>query len=349
MLKKYLWGAIVPVLAVSVLVGAIPNKSIADSLSPAVHASYNTYFGRITGTVIDVDNKEPLCSAVISLLDSTISTSTDLDGRYDLSKVPVGIYTVQAKMVGYEAQTITGVKAIMDLKTPVNFRLRPIGINRLKKQNIYLYPYLYPTKKETLTVQLHPMGNIVKSLPKYLTGEAEYIGTRPDMKTVSKNDIKMAMATEKERNITTGNNKGWNIIVAPGGRINGTYDRLFYEAEAFFNFTLDAGWVLQRSNFARRMNEILVNIGLNDKERADFMAYWSKRIDWKKKYCIAYYLKRNEIDKAAPLTISKTPESLMRLFFKFVPTDTLVTVPEPKIEKFQRIGFSVVEWGGILD
>ena len=330
MLKKYLWLAFIPVLAVSVLVGAIPNKSIADSLSPAVHASYNTYFGRITGTVIDVDNKEPLCSAVISLLDSTISTTTDLDGRYDLIKVPVGIYTVQAKMVGYEAQTITGVKAIMDLKTPVNFRLRPIGINRLKKQNLYLYPYLYPTKKETLTVQLHPIGSIGKSIPEYITGYA-------------------VIPVFKGKKFIPENKKGWNVIVAPGGRINGTYDCLFCEATLFFNFTLDAGWVLQRSNFARRMNEILVNIGLNDKERADFMDYWPKRMDWKKKYCIAYYLKRNEMDKAAPLTISKTPESLLRLFFKFVPTDTLVTVPEPKVEKFQRIGFSVVEWGGILD
>ncbi|MDO9390277.1 MAG: hypothetical protein Q7U71_00695, partial [bacterium] len=103
------------------------------------------------------------------------------------------------------------------------------------------------------------------------------------------------------------------------------------------------------SDFDRRMNEILVDIGLNDKERADFMEYWPKRMNWKKKYCVAYYLKHEEIDKAAPLTISKTPESLLRLFFKFVPTDTLVTVPEPKIEKFHRTGFTVVEWGGILD
>jgi len=242
---------------------------------------------------------------MVAILGTKMSANVGFDGKYTIDNIPVGIYAVQSKMMGYTLTTITGVKVLPDSTTDLNTKLKVYPT--IAKPNIYLYP----ATMETLTVQINPTGKVTTSIPEY--------------------------------------NTGWNVVVAPGGRINDTYDFLFYEATVDYNFTLDAGWVLQSSDFDRRMNEILVNIGLNDKERADFMDYWPKRMDWKKKYCVAYYLKREEMDKAAPLTISKTPESLLRLFFKFVPTDTLVTVPEPKIEKFQRIGFSVVEWGGILD
>jgi len=347
MLKKYLWGAIVPVLAVFVLIGAgarpkpdtltkqndaCSTKTIIDSVDLVADTMS---FGKISGVVIDVKTREAISGALVTLLGLNMCDSTNLGGRYTITNVPEGRYNVQAKITGYEPQVIVAKTKIRQI-VPVNFVLKPtiIGtkdsgivkpsecrtttetehrsitteeIERMEKPNIYLYP----TKQETLTVKVHPKGKITSSIPEYGTG--------------------------------------WNFVVVPGGRINDTYDFLFYEATVDYNFTLDAGWVLQRSNFDRRMNEILVNIGLNDKERGDFMEYWPKRMDWKKKYCTAYYLKRNEIDQAIPLTISKTPESLMRLFFKFVPTDILVSIPEPKIEKFQRIGFSVVEWGGILD
>jgi len=328
MLKKYLWGAIVPVLAIFILSGSgarpkkegLPKQN-ADTVkyqsimikqtSKDTSITFAGPNGRIAGIVVDLETKEPIPGVNITIVGTNFNAETDSAGKYTIVNVPVGTYSVEAQKKGYQSQRITGLKSIMSFRTPVNFRLRSSVIEMegtvVKKPNIYLYP----TKKETLTVKIHTKGKITTSIPEY--------------------------------------NTGWNIVVAPGGKINDTYDYLFYEAKVDYNFTLDAGWVLQSSDFDRRMNEILVNIGLNDKERADFMDYWPKRMDWKKKYCAAYYLKRNEIDQAIPLTISKTPESLLRLFFKFVPTDTLVTVPEPKIEKFKRIGFTVVEWGGILE
>jgi len=322
MLRKYVWCAMIAALAMFVL-SCVSARSMEDTILNENEALskkllfYSTReprggtTGRIKGMIMDDTTKEPIPGAVITIVGTAMGANTDLDGRYTILNVPVGTYSVQANMMGYDPKKITGVKAIMDTITTVNFKLKSTIIEMegavVKKPNIYLYP----TKQETLTVKIHPIGKITTSIPEY--------------------------------------NTGWNIVVVTGGRINDAYDFLFYEATVDYNFTLDAGWILQSSDFDRRMNEVLVNLGLNDKERADFMDYWSKRMDWKKKYCIAYYLKREELDKAVHLTISKTPESLMRLFFKFVPTDTLVTVPEPKIEKFQRIGFTVVEWGGILE
>ncbi len=80
--------------------------------------------GKINGVVIDAETREPLPGAVITMLGTSMGANTDLDGRYTISNVPVGTYTVQAKMMGYETQNITGIKSIMDLTTPVNFRLK---------------------------------------------------------------------------------------------------------------------------------------------------------------------------------------------------------------------------------
>ncbi len=80
--------------------------------------------GKIVGQVVDADTKEPLPGAVVTVLGTTIGANTDLDGRYIIVNVPVGTYSVQAKMMGYDPMTVTNVKVIMDLTTTVNFRLK---------------------------------------------------------------------------------------------------------------------------------------------------------------------------------------------------------------------------------
>ena len=62
--------------------------------------------------MIDAETREPLPGAVITMLGTSMGANTDLDGRYTISNVPVGTYTVQAKMMGYETQNITGIKSI---------------------------------------------------------------------------------------------------------------------------------------------------------------------------------------------------------------------------------------------
>jgi outer membrane receptor protein involved in Fe transport len=80
--------------------------------------------GKITGVVIDAETREPLPGAVITVLGSAMGANTDVDGRYTIINVPVGTYSVQAKMMGYEPSTFTGIKSIMDLTTTLNFKMK---------------------------------------------------------------------------------------------------------------------------------------------------------------------------------------------------------------------------------
>ena len=46
------------------------------------------------------------------------------------------------------------------------------------------------------------------------------------------------------------------------------------------------------------------------------------------------------------MNIEPKPDSVLRVFLSIKKLDYLVNVEEQKLERFERKGFSVVEWGG---
>ncbi|WP_411682744.1 leucine-rich repeat domain-containing protein [Clostridium thailandense] len=171
--------------------------------------------------------------------------------------------------------------------------------------------YLYPEKTEELSVYVTPKGKITKSIPEY--------------------------------------NGGWKVTVDPSGKIDNTYDFLFYEASINHQFTLDKGWIVNKGSFNEEMNSILTSIGLNSKEKADFIEYWSKELNWKTDRYAAYYIDPKEINEAIKLNLSKEPTSILRVYFYFVPLkdNENLQIKKPEIKEFERNGFTVIEWGGI--
>lgn len=65
--------------------------------------------GSITGTVIDIQTKEPLIGVNVILLDTQIGASTDIEGRYIINNVPVGAYRIRFDYIGYESMLKTDV------------------------------------------------------------------------------------------------------------------------------------------------------------------------------------------------------------------------------------------------
>ncbi|RNC28483.1 MAG: hypothetical protein AWM53_01463 [Candidatus Dichloromethanomonas elyunquensis] len=169
--------------------------------------------------------------------------------------------------------------------------------------------YIYPEKTENITVKVSPRGAITKSIPKY--------------------------------------KNGWTVSVEPDGKIDGQFNYLFYEANVKYPFTLNKGWIVNKSDFSSQMNVILRDIGLQANEIEDFICYWSKELKWDKDKYAVYLISQQEINKAIPLAISKTPDSLLRVYFYFKATDKDFIIERPSINTFERKGFTVVEWGGI--
>jgi len=58
--------------------------------------------GTVTGTVVEADGAAPLPAVNVGLAGTSLGAATDETGRFTISNVPVGTYTVEASLVGYE-------------------------------------------------------------------------------------------------------------------------------------------------------------------------------------------------------------------------------------------------------
>ncbi|MCI0693536.1 TonB-dependent receptor [candidate division KSB1 bacterium] len=84
--------------------------------------------GKVAGTVIDAETKQPLLGVNVFLKNTTMGAVTDADGDFFIINVPVGTYTVIASMIGYQQVEKTEVRVTIDLTTRVNFGLVPEAI-----------------------------------------------------------------------------------------------------------------------------------------------------------------------------------------------------------------------------
>ncbi len=171
--------------------------------------------------------------------------------------------------------------------------------------------YLYPTIKTEVAVKVNVEGSITKSDPAY--------------------------------------DGGWKVSAEPGGIINGKYDYLFYEASLNRVETPSEGWVVAQKDLNAWFDTNLPKLGLNTKETLQFKEYWIPTLTGSKYYEVRI-LAKSYLDKNLGLDISPRPDTVIRLNFIFKGTDNPAKLVNPTITTSPvRSGFTVVEWGGILD
>ena len=96
------------------------------SLRPCFAFSDNT--GKIAGTVLDKDTKEPLFGANIVVVGTNLGATTDEKGFFFVLRIPPGTYSVRITMLGYQSVVVTDVKVKIDLTTEVNAGLSQTNI-----------------------------------------------------------------------------------------------------------------------------------------------------------------------------------------------------------------------------
>ena len=91
----------------------------------------------------------------------------------------------------------------------------------------------------------------------------------------------------------------------------------------------------------------LTALGLNEKERNDFIEFWEPRMQGSPYYFVTFMTNR-VMDTLAPLTISPKPDTIIRVLMDFVPQTTKTNPEGYSIRTPERKGFTVVEWGGVM-
>ena len=142
-------------------------------------------------------------------------------------------------------------------------------------------------------------------------------------------------------------NNSWKIKANPNGDIeinNRKYPYLFYECDSYFNQETKEGFIVDENNAEAFLEEKLKFLGLNAKEKTDFITFWLPVL-LKNKLSLCSFQSK-EFFEHIPMNVSPKPDTLIRIFLTIKKIDAPIEVKEQKLERHERKGFTVVEWGG---
>jgi hypothetical protein len=140
----------------------------------------------------------------------------------------------------------------------------------------------------------------------------------------------------------------WNIDVEPSGLIDNQYSYLYYECRIADQFKYKSGWEVEGNQLETFFRDNLAETGFIETEIEDFIEYWIPILDDTKNYAIFPQFKE-DIDPVIQLNFSVEPTSVLRLFYVIMENEGMIhDLEEPVIPHFERIGFTVTEWGVIL-
>ncbi|MBN1478882.1 TonB-dependent receptor [candidate division KSB1 bacterium] len=89
---------------------------------PAIVNSGTT--GKIVGKVVDSESGDVLPGVNVVVEGTTLGAASDLNGQFIIMRVPPGIYSVRAMMMGYQNLKYENVKVSIDLTTKLDFPLQ---------------------------------------------------------------------------------------------------------------------------------------------------------------------------------------------------------------------------------
>lgn len=79
--------------------------------------------GKVSGRVTDKVTNEALPFVNVIIEGTTQGAATDLDGYYNILNVAPGTYTIKASAIGYNSQSVSGVRVSIDLTSKIDFVL----------------------------------------------------------------------------------------------------------------------------------------------------------------------------------------------------------------------------------
>jgi outer membrane receptor protein involved in Fe transport len=84
--------------------------------------------GKIAGKISDASNKETLIGASVTIQDTHMGASTDVEGYYYISNVAPGTYVLAISNIGYKKALIRNVVVKIDLTTEIDVKLEHTAV-----------------------------------------------------------------------------------------------------------------------------------------------------------------------------------------------------------------------------
>lgn len=174
--------------------------------------------------------------------------------------------------------------------------------------------YLYPEEKINITIKLGYKEKLTSSYPLYIDG--------------------------------------WKVIVNPDGTLIDTETgrelySLYWEGIHTESIKLDEGFIVEDDEIIEFLEDKLSLLGLNERESEEFIIYWLPKLQ-ENKYNYIRFASIDEINKNMPLEFSIEPDTIIRVLMQYKPLNNPIKIKEQQLETPNRVGFTVVEWGGTI-
>ena len=146
-------------------------------------------------------------------------------------------------------------------------------------------------------------------------------------------------------------NKSWEVKAEPNGDLydsnNKYYYGLYWDEIRYNEVDFHEGFYVTKDKAIDFLEEKLDIIGFNQRERNEFIMYWLPILENNEK-SIVYFELTKERERGNKLIITPKPDSMLRVSIHIKKVDKKINIQEQKLEKFNRIGFNVIEWGGMM-
>lgn len=146
---------------------------------------------------------------------------------------------------------------------------------------------------------------------------------------------------------------GWTVTASSDGVLEdedgNSYPFLFWEATLNMDYDLSRGFCVRGSDTEVFLNEALAELGLNERETADFMSYWLPLMEDSEYNVITF--QTGAYEDAAGLIVTPAPDVTVRINMLWYESSDYVDLPPQDLESMNpcladRSGLTLVEWGG---
>ena len=143
---------------------------------------------------------------------------------------------------------------------------------------------------------------------------------------------------------------GWNVTACPDGTLTDqkgqSYNYLYWEGLTKMSYDFSEGFCVAGSDTAEFLEKALSELGLTRKEANEFIVFWLPLMQ-ENPYNIISFQTDTYTDHAR-LTISPEPDTVIRVFMAYQPSNEEITMKPQLLTSTERTGFTAVEWGGTL-
>lgn len=181
-----------------------------------------------------------------------------------------------------------------------------------------------------------------------------YIAYKPILYLYPETKTNIKVNFEHEENLTTTYPKfkeEWNIIAEPNGNLydqNGNYYyALYWEEKDYTKVDFKEGFYVSKDNAITFLEENLTLLGLNNKERNEFIMYWLPILE-SNEHNLIYFELTEELQNQNKLNITPQPDTLIRIRMHVKKINKETNIKEQQLIKQERIGFTAIEWGGVI-